>query len=158
MQKNNRGFTLVELLAVIVLSSIFLVLTTSITVKALQHYDGIKQEAILRDEADIIMTTIYKNLYVTKESQLCTTIAKGTSVPYYEYSKSGSCTNKQLIGYKDQQLYINNNAYNINPDIKIKNFSIKKIGNAIYEISFELAMNDKKYTKTFKNEVRTINS
>jgi prepilin-type N-terminal cleavage/methylation domain-containing protein len=156
MQKNEHGFTIVEMLAVIVLSSIFLVLATTTTVKAIQNYDTIKQESILRDEADIIMTTIYKNLYVMKESQFCTTIAQGTTVTSFEYSKEAACTSKKVIGYKNNQLLINNEAYTLNPDIQMKNFVIKKTGSTLYEISFELAMKNKKHTKVFKNEVRTI--
>lgn len=69
-KNNENGITLVELLAVIILTAIVSILLFSITSKALENTRIIGQEAMLRDEADIIVSKFIKALYSTKQENI----------------------------------------------------------------------------------------
>lgn len=69
---NERGLTLVELLATIVIFSIVMILVTSITVQSLASNDKIKQEIALRDDAELILANAVKGIYTTLESDIVT--------------------------------------------------------------------------------------
>ncbi|MER2008532.1 MAG: prepilin-type N-terminal cleavage/methylation domain-containing protein [Psychrobacillus sp.] len=74
---NEKGITLVELLAVVILTAIVSILLFSITSKALENNRIISQEAILRDEADIIVSKFIKSLYSTKQETIIRNITTG---------------------------------------------------------------------------------
>lgn len=67
---NERGLTLVELLATIVIFSIVAILVTSITVQSLANNEKIKQEIALRNEAELILAHAIKGIYTTLESDI----------------------------------------------------------------------------------------
>lgn len=68
--KNQRGLTLVELLASVVLISIISIFIFSITTKAIENNLVITQETMLRDEADIIVSKFIKSLYASKQGYI----------------------------------------------------------------------------------------
>lgn len=68
--KNERGMTLVEVLAVLVIGAIFLIIITQILFFGIRAYENTKVEADLRDEADIIMANLIREIYVLKTSEI----------------------------------------------------------------------------------------
>lgn len=67
---NEKGLTLVELLAVVILTAIVSILLFSITIKALENTRIISQETMLRDEADIIVSKFIKAMYSTRQDHI----------------------------------------------------------------------------------------
>lgn len=68
--RTENGITLVELLATIVLVSLIGTLTYNILFQGFSNYQRISAETELRDEADIIMSTLIKDLFVAKKSEV----------------------------------------------------------------------------------------
>lgn len=68
--KNQKGLTLIELLASVVLISIISIFIFSITTKAIENNLVITQETTLRDEADIIVSKFIKSLYASKQGYI----------------------------------------------------------------------------------------
>lgn len=67
---NENGLTLVELLAVLVLSSIIAITVMTIFIKSSEYYKAMQIENELRDEADILMSKTIKTLYALKAEQV----------------------------------------------------------------------------------------
>ncbi len=78
---NQKGLTLVELLATMVLTAIVSILIFSIASKAIENTKIISQEAVLRDEADLIVSKFIKTLYSTRQDHIIrnTTTPNGNS-------------------------------------------------------------------------------
>lgn len=68
--KNERGMTLVEVLAVFVIGAVFLVIITQVLFFGIRAFDNTNVEAELRDEADMIMAHLVRELYVLKTSEI----------------------------------------------------------------------------------------
>ena len=64
---NQRGLSLVELLATLALMSIITVLAFSVLMNGIRASDNIKKEVALRNEADYLMTSLIRDLYTTKK-------------------------------------------------------------------------------------------
>lgn len=69
--QNNNGLTLVEVMASIIIAVIIGLLSFTLFFKAIENYDAIELENKLRDEADLIMNLLIKNLYSAKETDFC---------------------------------------------------------------------------------------
>lgn len=67
---NEKGLTLVELLATIVLMSIVGTLAYALLSQGYSNYQRVNAESELRDEADIIMSTLIKDLFSAKSSEV----------------------------------------------------------------------------------------
>jgi len=67
--KNERGLTLIELLAVLVLFSMIIGIVASVLVGGMKQYYKINTEALIRDEADILMTQFMNHLYSAKKAE-----------------------------------------------------------------------------------------
>lgn len=78
---NQKGLTLVELLATMVLTAIVSILVFSLATKVIENTKVISQETILRDEADLIVSKFIKTLYSTRQDHIIhnTTTATGNS-------------------------------------------------------------------------------
>lgn len=68
--KNERGITLVEVLAAIVIAAIIGTIAYSIILGGLKYYERVTIEAELRDEADLIVAELIQSLYVLKLSEI----------------------------------------------------------------------------------------
>lgn len=94
---SEKGITLIELLAAIVITVIVLTLTFSIIMKAIESNRNVKLETTLRDEADIIMSKFIATLYSSKQQDI---IGNPIALPgnsYINYSTdSAKCTNDQI--------------------------------------------------------------
>lgn len=66
---NEKGITLVEVLATLVIMSIIGTLAYSILFQGYNNYNRVKVETELRDEADLIMANYISDFYVMKKTE-----------------------------------------------------------------------------------------
>lgn len=158
--KSQKGLTLVELLVSIVLISVIVTFTTSMIINTINNYNRIKANAILRDEADLIVSQLTKIFYTTKDSET-TYIGDVTTGDYY-IQKTTDASN--LTGFKDGKLYIKDVTYspsNSKIAISFNESKISETSNSnfqrIYTIQLTLRNLQNNMTKTFVAEVRSIN-
>ena len=184
--KNERGLTLVELLASIVLLAVISMLVFPIITNTMENNRAIQQETMLRDEADIIVSQFIKALYSTKQTHIVRNTTNGSGDSYIEVTTdlqkcrkneegalidAAACnTTLQPIGFKTKdgvtKLHIRGDVYAIaHPDIKILPSShIKGNPNSstLYEINLTLQIThhrgNKKILKekTFINQIQPI--
>ena len=130
---DERGITLVELLAVLVLMSFVSIFTITIIVQSTTTTDAIQVESSLRDEADIIVSSLIKSLYQTKQAHIIQNVTDNSN-SYLNVTSSPTLCKRDTSG-------------NLILDTACKN-SLKPIGfvtsngitrlhlrNEIYEIS-----------------------
>lgn len=181
---NEKGVTLVELLAVIIFIAIIGISVSQIIIHSLKTNDDIQIKNALRDEADAMMASLTKNLYETRESYIVDKrfeTDKSILVVLKDPSKcskdesgqwiiAGSCTTFH-IGFetnktKDNEfattLYLKDGTYTImNPNISIhKDSKIENPSSRTYEVTLTLQYNsrrdEKPKTQTFKNIIQTF--
>ena len=68
--KNEKGVTLTELLAAIVLAAIIGIIGYNILFIGFATMERVKTEAALRDEADLIMASFIEELYTKKMPEI----------------------------------------------------------------------------------------
>lgn len=68
--KNEKGVTLTELLAAIVLAAIIGIIGYNILFSGFSTMERVKTEAALRDEADLIMASFIEELYTKKMPEI----------------------------------------------------------------------------------------
>ncbi|WP_054957503.1 PilW family protein [Paenibacillus dakarensis] len=61
--RSESGFTLVELIAALMIFSLVVILISSVTIFGFKNYNKISMENSLREEADIVMSSIMTELY-----------------------------------------------------------------------------------------------
>ncbi|WP_404427808.1 hypothetical protein LG296_07270 [Ureibacillus chungkukjangi] len=157
---NNKGLTLVELLAVIILISFIGIFSFSLIVQSTETTRQIQIESNMRDEADIIVSQLMKTLYETRQNQIIEN-QTGTGFSYLNVTTDPSkcrrdeitgawivdqpCRNTfEKIGFETQgtttRLIIKGESYHIsNTNIKILNDS-KIIGNPTSQNSYEILL------------------
>ncbi|WLV24112.1 prepilin-type N-terminal cleavage/methylation domain-containing protein [Aciduricibacillus chroicocephali] len=96
--KNERGLTLVEVLAVVVVGSIIIGIASQVMVSGFKTYERIRTEGDLRDEADWIMGSMIRDLYVLKVSDLKSRELAGPD--YYFLLKDG-----KKLGFYDGRVF-----------------------------------------------------
>ena len=57
--RNNKGITLLEVLAVLILTALIFTLATPLLINGINRYNNIHTENALRDEADLIMSKFF---------------------------------------------------------------------------------------------------
>ncbi len=182
---NQKGLTLVELLAAIVIFSVIAIFATSILLNSIKTYAKINSDTILRDEADIIMSKFFKTIYSLKQEQITLNEieSKNGTYTHYLYIANNSsacerdengvlknkvtCKNTSLpIGFETKnsitKIKLLNEEYEIGSNgIQISSKS-KIIGNpedtTIFEIELILNLIHKRGTKemTFRTEIQPI--
>ncbi len=184
--KNEKGLTLIELLASIVLLSILSIFVFSLITKTIEHNRVIQQETMVRDEADIIVSKFIKALYSTKQTHIIRNVTNGKGDSYIEVTNdlrkcqkneegvlvtAAACNaTLQPIGFKTSnnvtKLYILDEVYAIaHTDIKILPSSYIK-GNPdstnLYKVTVALQSTYRRGNKeiskqqTFINEIQPI--
>lgn len=154
--KNNKGVTLVELLAVIVITSIIMVAVYAILGQGLKTYTNIVQENALREEADVIMAQLIRDLYTTKKSDIKkVTVDDAKHYSYLEF------TDGTKTGFTDKGLLIRGKTYQVNnADIAInkEKSSLVAADNQAtnYIINLNLTLVGKEKNVDFKNEMTII--
>lgn len=99
---NSQGVTLVELLATIIIVSIVATLTYTILFQGYSNYQRVKVEAELRDEADLIMASLIKDIFTLKKSevQLVDSCTIDVSNAYLNVTKTHPVTGVKAAPYK----------------------------------------------------------
>lgn len=158
---NQRGLTLVELLAAIVIFSIIAIFATSILLNSIKTYAKINSDAILRDEADIIMANLIKSIYTSKDSEI--TFIEDISNNNY-YLKQNPPSPALVTGFKDSKVWIKGEILTLNnSQLQViweeSNITIFEGANRdrSYHITLTLVNKSKNVKKTFRSEVRSIN-
>lgn len=179
--KNQKGLTLIELLASVVLISLISILIFSIVVKAIENNRVIQQETMLRDEADIIVSKFIKTLYSTKQSHIIRNTTDGPGNSYIEVTsdlskceknESGALINEteckkfmKPIGFKTTngvtKIHILDEEYTVShSNIKILSSSNIKGDpktTSTYEIDLKLKITHKRGNKESSKEMMFIN-
>jgi prepilin-type N-terminal cleavage/methylation domain-containing protein len=179
--KNERGLTLIELLASIVLLSIVSIFIFSIVTKTIENNRIIQQETMLRDEADIIVSKFIKTLYSTKQGYIIRNTTNNAGNSYIEVTndlekckkneegvlidKSACDKTLKPLGFKTvngvTSLYILDEQYSIiNPKIKVLSTSqIKGDPNSttLYEVKLTLQITHKRGNKEIPKQMTFIN-
>lgn len=94
---NEIGITLVELLAVLTLMSFVSIFTISLIVKSTETTDAIRVETSLRDEADIIVSSLIKSLYTTKQAHIIQNVTDNDN-SYLNVSSSPALCKRDTSG------------------------------------------------------------
>ncbi|WP_419958659.1 type IV pilus modification PilV family protein [Psychrobacillus psychrotolerans] len=67
---NQKGITLMEILAALVITAFISLLATNILLNGIERYNKITQDTFLRDESDYLMSQLIKEIYTTKSSNI----------------------------------------------------------------------------------------
>lgn len=169
----EKGVTLVELLATIVLVSIVAALSYTVLFQGYSNYQRIKVETELRDEADLIMASLISDLFVAKRSelQLVEACKNGFVESYVRVTKENEPAYE--TGFKNRQTIVKNQP------VQFYNESVKLIGptctgsasevlksnitstdGVAYTVSFTLETTKRqtKFQKEFINTIVVIDS
>jgi len=151
--QNQHGLSLVELLALLVISSIMSVLVIGILVNALNTEKKVKVDTQLREEADFYMASLINTIYTMKESEVC----REERDFYFETDCSGE---SKLTGFLQEadgstSLYVDgrklSGAYS---QITIDSSSRLSKKKNIFTVMLVLNYNGK--SKTFHSEIQSI--
>lgn len=175
---NERGFTLIEALAVLVISSIIFIFATSLIVQAMNNQERITAEAQLRDEADIMMSKLMKRIFSLKESDIksvaCDTSVIANSKPFecsttfntyillQDDTKFGFEGTKVIATQGTDEYEMNTKHIELLPTYSItaKVSPYTKSGKSGYATSiivkFEVENTAKEISKSFENEIIII--
>lgn len=135
---NERGVTLVELLAVITLTAIIGIIGYNILFSGISTYDRVKIESALRDEADLIMATMIQELYTLKLSEIQDINFDEDSGDYYL-----TLDGNNRIGFIDNQPIIRNREINLSNNIYLTNETkIEEMQTGQYKITIALETTD----------------
>ena len=112
--RDQHGLTLVELLATLALISVVITLAFSVLMNGIRAADNIQIETALRNEADYLMTSLIRELYVMKESEIIQTqLPARNSTNYYVQTNTGEQT-----GFVNNQVVVANTSQTVSdPEI-----------------------------------------
>lgn len=184
--KNDKAFTLVEILACLVLLSIISIFIIPLITNSIETTREIQQDTNTRDEADLIMSKFIKTLYSTKQTNIIRNITDSNGNSYLDISNDITKCSKNVdgtwnlntdcvdtlepLGFKtvagNTKIHFKNEEYTIsNNNIKISsNSKIKGDPNSvdIYEISLYLELTNTRDKNSvpqeleFKNQIQPI--
>lgn len=156
---NQKGLTLVELLVSIVIFSFVAVFATSLLITAMKTQKTVSSDIILRDEADLIMSSIIKELYTSKDSEF--KFHEDSTNNNYYISKIDDPS--IITGFKDNEVLLKGKSLNFDSRINViwDDCEIELTENSnldrTYQIVLSIETTNKVVKKTFKSEVRSIN-
>lgn len=151
---NEKGLTLVELLAVLVIVVIIGGIAYSVLLTGFKTYDRVKVESNLRDEADLIMAEIIKDVFVLKESEIEHKRFPDASNNYYLETDDGN-----KYGFIDGKLFLVEEQKNVLQSelIKLSNDTkIEEIDKGQYRITLSLEWTENGQKLTMVSEIGTI--
>lgn len=153
--RNQRGLTLVELLATLAIIGMITTIAFSILMSGIKTSENIQIETALRNEADYLMTSFIRELYTTKESEVSATkLPAAKTTDYYLQTENGKRT-----GFINNQIVIADVIQQISdPKIVLSPSKIARIDNdGQYEITLRLKMTGARPKEmSFVNVVRSI--
>ena len=153
---NERGLTLVEVLAVFVITAIIGLVAYSVLFSGFRTYDRVKVEASLRDEADLIMSELISEMFVLKESeidekQFPESGTKNYYIQTVDGKKTGFIDNKLVIKDEVKTHVLHNNLIKLGNETKIE-----EIEPGQYRIVISLVSLENSQTLTTESEIGTI--
>lgn len=153
---NERGLTLVEVLAVFVITAIIGLVAYSVLFSGFRTYDRVKVEASLRDEADLIMSELISEMFVLKESEIDEKhFPESGTKNYYiqtvDGKKTGFIDNKLVIKDEVKTHVLHNNLIKLGNETKIE-----EIEPGQYHIVISLVSMENSQTLTTESEIGTI--
>lgn len=156
MKLNNKGITLIEILATIIILSIVSTLSFQVLNQGQTNYERVKLESELRDEADFIMASLIKNLFTVKESELQRDFSGPNYIINVEQVNNDGSTIEYETGIKNGKVIVKDQVIEFyNESVKLTNASyIVYNGQGLYEINIQLS--NKKKNMTFSNTINTI--
>lgn len=107
--KKDEGVTLIELIAALSLLAVVLGMIYSVAVFGFKSYHKISAENSLRDEADILMSSIITNLYTYAPDRVIRDGTDGTGIILqkdYVDSNSNNKVKERIIKIQNNALYI----------------------------------------------------
>lgn len=178
--KSQQGITLVELLATLVLVSIIGALTYSVLFQGYANYQRIQAETELRDEADLIMANMIRDMFSAKKSEISlvnSCNSDGYTDSLLTLNKQGSPAHKihftkVSASQKNGVMLRNGLAVNSNNNVSLIRYpcnsgtplaalpsNIKDVDTVSYNIKFKLMVlkNKQEYEMEFENTVQVIN-
>lgn len=152
MWKNERGLSLVELLAALVITVMIGLIAYGILFNGFKTYERVKIEADLRDEADLIMAELLSDLFILKQSEINTS----SSTDKYIALDDGG-----IIGFVDGEVHfedgstytITNDSIKISDDTKIVE---DKDEEGLYKITLTLEWTETNQALTTESEIAII--
>lgn len=153
---NERGLTLVEVLAVFVITAIIGLVAYSVLFSGFRTYDRVKVEASLRDEADLIMSELISEMFVLKESEIDEKhFPESGTKNYYiqtvDGKKTGFIDNKLVIKDEVKTHVLHNNLIKLGNETKIE-----EIEPGQYHIVISLVSMENSQTLTTESEIGII--
>ncbi|WP_188385161.1 PulJ/GspJ family protein [Ornithinibacillus halotolerans] len=151
---NEKGVTLVELLAAIVITAIIGVIGYSVLASGFSTYDRVKEEAKLRDEADLIIATLINELYPLKQSEIKELHVGGTDsylVLKEDNAKIGFFNNNVIV--RNREINLSDNTIRLATGSQIREIGE---GSGRYEIKLILESIQSGRTLETMSEIRVI--
>lgn len=156
---DERGVTLVELLAAILLTSIIGAVGYSLLFQGYATYDRVKGESELRDEADFIMAMFLNELYTLK----LTEINEEKSTEKYICLEPCTGEERNIIGFEEGNIILRNQTISLenrNISLDQERSTIKKLESAdsdgLYEITLFLKLNNTEHSLETKSVISVI--
>lgn len=151
--KNERGLSLVELLAALAITVVIGLIAYGILFNGFKTYERVRIEADLRDEADLIMAELLSDLFVLKTSETVQPSSIPSSIKYIKLTDGGKLGfDDGRVHLKDGSEYtIQNDSIKINDDTQI---IVKEQGQ--YEIILSLEWTETNQTLTTTSEIGII--
>ncbi|MBD8034551.1 MULTISPECIES: PilW family protein [Solibacillus] len=161
---NQKGLSLVELLAAIVIFSLIAIFATTILLSSIKTYAKINSDTILRDEADLVMANLIKEIYISKDSEIIFTENTSNHNYYIKPKIPPIVGTSSETGFKDNNIVIKGKKITLNNstlEVIWDETNIKIIegtnSDRSYHITLTLKNKNKNVKKTFRSEVRSIN-
>lgn len=157
IHRNEKGLTLIELLATIVVMGMLAILSYQVIFQGFSNYERIKVETELRDEADYIMASLLKEVFSYQESKIELISEESSRNFYFENEvETDPDIEKTETGFKNGEIIIADKPLNLSsPHIKLDNTS-EIIHQESNQYNIEIVLGYKGKKMTFKNTIRTI--
>lgn len=160
MQRTNeRGLTLVEVLAVFVITVIIGLIAYSVLFSGFRTYERVNIEASLRDEADLIMSELIGEIFYLKESEIANKRfpEPGTKNYYFELNdgkRTGFIDGKLVIEDEEKSNVLNSGFIRLDQN----NTKIEEVDpdTGQYRIVLTLVHGENEQTLTTESEIVTI--
>lgn len=104
---NEKGLTLVELLATIVISSVIFILIINTLISGMTSYKSVNKQISLHDEGNYVMTQFINQIYVATNVKLIDSANDASLIEV-----TGFNGDKTILGFKDGKAEINGESIN----------------------------------------------
>lgn len=151
--KNEKGVTLTELLAAIVLAAIIGIIGYNILFSGFSTMERVKTEAALRDEADLIMASFIEELYTKKMPEI--QFHHSEDGNYYFFSETNP---EYRTGFIAGEPYVNDRKIMLRDDIGLSKdeTTIEDLGGGRFRITISLKSLENDQTLETMSEIRLI--